>query len=263
MSKVSHPLLAFVAALAIACVAEPVAWGPPSRLTAADSALLDAGRGAAAEDAVEISTLPAERCAGSLRLARVRGAEWHAVWWSPRAEGSAALLAAHTTDGGRGWSAPVPVDSLERAGRGCDRPAPAIAADARGGYVHIAYFLDAPESAGLFFSHSMDAGKIFHGPVAIVYGDRPSAAALAVAGDTVVVAYEDPNGSAPRIALVISRSAGHIFEQRLPPISSVSMVATSPLVAVRGGRLVVAWRERAREAPQELGVMMSRTGEMR
>lgn len=262
MPKASRPLLALAIPMFVACAPEPVIWGAPAPLSAADSAVLAAADGSAASR-VDISALP-ERCAGSLRLARVRAEEWHAAWWMPRADGSATLVAAHSRDGGRQWSAPTHVDSLERTGRGCDRPAPAIATDARTGYVHVAYFLDAPESPGLFFAHSMDAGRTFHGPVAIVYGDRPAAAAVAASGDTVVVAYEDPNASAPRIAVAISRSGGHIFEQRLPPISSASMEARVPRVAIRGRRLIVAWRERARDAQQGAGgVAMSRAGELR
>src|SRR5688500_9993586 len=110
----------------------------------------------------------------------------------------------------------------------------------------------------------MDAGRTFHGPVAIVYGDRPAASAVAVSGDTVVVAYEDPNASAPRIAVAISRSGGHIFEQRLPPISGASMEATRPRGALRGRRRLVAWSERARDAQEgAAGVAMSRAGELR
>lgn len=262
MPKALRPLHMLVVPILAACAEEPILWSAPAPLSASDSAWL-AASAVGGEDAPDTAALP-ERCAGSLRLARVRGDEWYAAWWSQRAGGSATIVAAHSSDGGRRWSSPTHVDSIERAGRGCDRPAPAIAADARTGDVHVAYFLDAPESAGLFFAHSMDAGRTFHGPVAIVYGDRPAAAAVAVSGDTVVVAYEDPNTAAPRIALAISRSGGHIFEERLPPISGASMEATSPRVAIRGRRVIVAWRERARDAQEgAAGVAMSRAGELR
>ena len=61
----------------------------------------------------------------------------------------------------------MPVDTLDRGTRGCARPSPAISFDPAGGYVHVVYFLDAPEGPGVFFAHSMDRGATLHSPVAI------------------------------------------------------------------------------------------------
>jgi hypothetical protein len=105
--------------------------------------------------------------------------------------------------------------------------------------------LNATEGPGLFFSHSMDGGAIFHAPVPILYGERLGATSVASAGDRVAVVFEDPNSSTPRIGLALSRTMGHIFEQRLLPVSDDNGSAMHPLVAVQGTRLTVAWRQQA------------------
>ena len=187
---------------------------------------------------------PAGACAGSLRSAAGGGAVRYAVWWRARADSSAALLAARSDDGGRSWGPPAAVDTLDGASLGCARPAPAIAADSTNGYVHVAYFLVAPEGAGVFFAHSMERGAMFHAPVVIVFGERPAAVSVAARGDTVAVAYEDPNGVARGIGLALSVTLGHIFERRLPLVSSPSVPATSPQVALGPRTVAVAWVER-------------------
>ena len=164
----------------------------------------------------------------------------------------------------------------DRSVVGCARPAPGIAVDPDSGYVHVVYHIVAPEGPGVFFSHAMrmgapmpaghamsehaghdmSAGMMWHAPVPIVYGERPSAAAVAVHGNAVVVAYEDPNsGRVPRIALAISRTQGHIFEERAADISGAA-AAAHPLAAVRGSTVAVAWRES--ERPRELVVRVGR-----
>jgi len=97
----------------------------------------------------------------------------------------------------------------------------------------------------VFVVHSMEAGTMVHAPVPVVYGDRPSAAAVASRGDTVAVAFEEPNGASPRVWLALSRSGGHIFEERFR-VSPTSTEATRPGVALRDGRVAVAWYETPR-----------------
>jgi hypothetical protein len=104
----------------------------------------------------------------------------------------------------------------------------------------------------------MDGGATFHAPVPILYGERLGRTSVAAVGDRVVVAFEDPNSRTPRIGLALSRTMGHIFEDRLLPVSDDNGTATHPLVAVQQHRVTVAWQERA--APNGGAILRVRTG---
>jgi hypothetical protein len=106
----------------------------------------------------------------------------------------------------------------------------------------------------------MDDGATFHSPVPIFYGDRLGRTSVAADGDLVVVAFEDPNSRSPRVGLALSRTMGHIFEQRLLPVSDDNGAASDPIVAVQGHRVAVAWQQRAvANGPTALAV---RVGEL-
>ena len=70
---------------------------------------------------------------------------------------------------------------------------------------------------------------------------------VASRGDTVAVAYEDPNSERGRIAHEhVARPAGHLFEQtaRLIPVSTSSQHASAPqIVRLSGSQLWVGWTE--------------------
>jgi hypothetical protein len=181
-------------------------------------------------------------CPGSLRVARGGGRNVYAVWWQLRADSSAALLAARSSDGGRSWPELAPVDTADRGASGCRRPAPAIAADSATGYVHVAYALVAPGVPGVFFAHSMPDHFMFHAPVPIVYGERLGRTSVAAHGSVVAVAYEDPNSVDARVGLALSRTLGHTFEHRIAASTGVG-AATEPRVALAGATVAVAWRQ--------------------
>jgi hypothetical protein len=232
----------------IACSADPVDWTDERSVAAPAATTALSANGDLVADSLallaERVVPPSSACAGSLRLATANKT-LYAVWWSPRPDSGARLLSAHSSDGGATWSAIAPVDTVDRGVAGCRRPAASIAADSASGYVHVSYGLVAPEGPGLFFSHSMDGGGSFHSPVPILYGERLGVTSVAAAGDHVAVAFEDPNSATPRIGLALSRTMGHIFEDRLLPVSDDNGAASHPLVAVQGRRLTVAWRQRA------------------
>lgn len=230
-------------------LAEPAAVADTSAASAARSPLarlaLEPAGAARLVVAPRPETSPAAAdpaaCAGSLRAAPAAGAEWHAVWWSRRPDSSVVLRAARSDDGGRSWGAPVPVDARDQGRIGCDRPVPDVVADTASGYVHVAYWLTAPEGPGVFFSHSMERGAMYHAPVAITYGARPAAASIAAWRDTVAVLHEDANADRAPLGLALSRTSGHIFEERLVvPAAGDGMV--EPLVALHGDRVAIAWR---------------------
>lgn len=193
---------------------------------------------------------PNGACAGSLRTVQ-SGPDVYGAWWEVRDDSSSVLMVGRSTDEGKTWSIVQPADTADVSRRGCARPAPAIAADSSTNYVDIAYFLEAKEGPGIFFTHSMDARKlgtgdgIFHAPVPVVYGDQPGDVSVAAQGDDLVVAYEDPNGDIESVGLALSRTMGHIFEQRLI-VSLPNHPARAPLVALgqRGDSVMVQWWER-------------------
>ena len=195
------------------------------------------------------ATTPSGACPGSLRTVR-SGNDIYGAWWEVRDDSSAVLMAGRSVDEGKSWGIVQPADTLDRSRRGCARPAPAIDADSSTNYVDFAYFLEAREGPGVFFTHSMDARKlgtgdgVFHSPVAVVYGAKPSRVSLAAKGDRVAVAYEDPNGERSAVGLALSRTMGHIFEQRLL-VSQVDLPASDPAVEMRSDSVAVQWSERA------------------
>ena len=203
---------------------------------------------------------PGPMCEGSLRVAIARRTIF-GVWWAPRPDSGARLLASRSTDDGRTWSEPAPVDTTDAGVTGCRREPPAIAADSMSGYVHVSYALRAVEGPGLFFSHSMDDGVTFHAPVAILYGERLGRTSVAADGDLVVIGFEDPNSRTPRIGLALSNTMGHIFEHRILPVSDDNAAAVRPLTAARGRSIAIAWAtDIPGAAPATLAV---RTGTVR
>jgi hypothetical protein len=153
------------------------------------------------------------------------------VWWTRVTGGRVHLAAAwrDTIAAERrlgAWRGPILVDTLdqgprdaqasERGAYGCARPAPSLSVDTLNGYVHVAYALTGPEGPGVFYAHQMDPRAAFEPPIAVLYGERLGEARVASHGDLVAVAYEDPNSRGRVIAAVaISRTAGHLFEERL------------------------------------------------
>ena len=211
-----------------------------------------------------VTAIPAGACPGSLRTVR-SGPDVYGAWWEVRDDSSSILMAGRSTDQGRTWSLIQPADSLDRSRRGCTRPPPAIAADSSTNYVDIAYFLQPQDGSGIFFTHSMDARKlgtgdgIFHSPVPVMYGDTPATVSVAAAGDRLVVAYEDPNGEQSTVWLALSRTMGHIFEQRVRMSPSV-LPARNPLVEMLGDSVLVQWSERPDSAktPARIAVRSAR-----
>lgn len=193
------------------------------------------------------------RCPGSLRQEDTPRGEV-AVWWSLRERNRVHLLAAWRYRGDRDWRGPIPVDTLDQGSTdardvpegipvGCARPAPGLSVDAENGFVHVAYALVGPEGPGFFYAHQMDPRGTFEPPQPIVYGERLGPARVASDGNVVAVAYEDPNsGARRRIALAVSRTAGHLWEGR-HLVSSGLNVASDPFVVVRRSGLVIGWYE--------------------
>lgn len=231
---------------------------PAGAATTAPTAT-SAGAPAATDHAAMGHALPAG--APSVAGGAPDSARLVAVWWSVLPDSTARLVSARGTAGGASWEPTVVVDTLDRGARGCARPAPSVAWTPANRYVHVAYWLDAPEGPGVFYAHSMLAGRIYDtDPQPIAYGPRVGQSAVAARGDTVVVAYEDPNGREPAIVLAYSTTAGHGFADKAVPVSGGSFAASRPVVTLDGAGVVVAWSERqqARDVPMRRRALWAR-----
>lgn len=221
-----------------ACAKEPVEWGGilyrPSRLGDPDtrSAIRSANL---VETGAGLNT-----CIRSIRAAGDT-LDLFRVWWSSRDDSSVVLSLQRSKDWGRTWLPPMVIDSTDRGRRGCDRPPPATVFDPASGYLYLAYFIEPPTGAGLFFAHSMDRADLFHAPVPVVYGTRAAAAGVAGRGDSVVVVFEDPNSTQSRIGYALSNTSGHIFEKR-GQVTPNEEVATAPWIFLKGNRITVSWK---------------------
>lgn len=185
------------------------------------------------------ATLPGSptQCPASVRVARDTSGEWYAAWWATRADSTAEVMVARSDDGST-WNEPMRVDTVDAGRFGCRRPAPSI--DAHGGHVHVAYAMAAREGAGIFATHSMDRGALFHTPVAVVYGERIGETAIAARGNLVAIAFEDPNSTVDHIGLAYSSTMAHLFQHR-ETVSPAAGAARRPRIAIGDGRITVGW----------------------
>ena len=271
LAKRSPALAAFcLSAIAFgACDKGPVEWRGDARAVAMPASgdeasapvdahlILHPDGSPALEPITAMTTTPADSaaCPGSFRMSRLSSTEIYSVWRSRREAGRAVLLASRSDDAGGTWIPPVPVDTTDRGVAGCARPAPAIAADGTSGYVHVTYFLTTTGGPGVFFAHSMDRGELFHSPVPIMYGARPSSTAVAAADSVVIVAFEDPNSERSQIAIAMSRTWGHIFARERPEASAGTPEAERPLVALRQPLIAVGWHGRDRAVVARVGTL--------
>ena len=210
---------------------ESVAWGPIVR---------DSVPAEPREFPGEIRPDIGRGCEASLRVSTSDGSSF-ATWWVVRPDSSGLLLVSRSMHGGP-WQAPVVADSTDMSRRGCGRPAPAIVADSHSGYVHVAYFVEQKNGAGVFFAHSMDSAATFHAPVPIVFGNNPARVSIDALGDRVVVAFEDPNSNQPFVGISLSATMGHLFEHRTQA-SSPNGRARQPVVRLHGDSIRLWWSE--------------------
>ena len=209
------------------------------------------------ESIAAVATTPVDSaaCPGSIRTSALSPSEIYSVWWSRRDNGRAVLVSSRSDNSGATWNKIVPVDTTDRGAMSCSRPAPSISADATSGYVHVTYFLHGPGGPGVFFSHSMERGELFHAPVPIMYGDRPSASAVASADSFVVVAFEDPNAQRKQIALAMSRTWGHIFSRERPEASTGAPTAEQPFIAMKQPLIAVGWKTADKSVVARVGAL--------
>jgi hypothetical protein len=203
-----------------------------------------------------LPALGAGACVNSVRWARARPRDVAVAWWVARADSSVVLRLARSSDDGAHWDTLPAADVRDRGVRGCARPPPAVALDPASGYTHLAYYLEPDAGAGVYYEHLMDLPRgsvsghasdtvsMFHSPVAVVYGEGVVETSVAGHGDTVVVAYQDPNGPVPQVVLAVSVTAGHSILGRVD-VSGSGVDASEPVVSLEDDTVAVGWREEA------------------
>jgi hypothetical protein len=262
--------VAGLAALALAaplgCTRSPIAWEDARRVSRADG-LRTLGLDAATHPVPMPRALPAslERCDGSAVYSHLARGEAYAAWWRTRRDSTVALVVQHSADSGATWSAPVEVDKRDLSRGGCARPAPSIWFDAPSASVHLAYSLAPAAGAGVWEAHAMPmdttaasrAAPMWHPPSPVIFGDRLVRTAVASAGHTVVVAFQYPNASAPRLGVAVSTVDGHGFAPR-EIVSGEGAAVSDPFIALDGTRVTVLWSEYAIGSDSTSGWMMRR-----
>lgn len=235
------PLLIMVVAAATACEKGPIDWSDPVVIRdvgGASRLVVDsAGRPRFVTEPTLTTRPPASNglCVTSLRTAAGL-TRLFATWWGVRPDSSSALRVASSVDSGKTWTNPAAVDTTDVSSTGCNRPAPSVTTV--GDDVYVAYSIVAPEGKGVFFAHSM--GSMLHSPVTVTYGERLVSTAIAADNDNVVVAYDEPSGSRQQVDVAYSATQGHIFKWRITATRDID-VGTSPVVALAGRALAVAW----------------------
>ena len=244
--RTAHPTrtLPFVAfALAVACAPEPVKWTKLST----DAPTTSTSPAHAIPGNFQ---LPPNACPNSLAVVQMSATEIHATWWQSDSSGQIQLAVARTSDAGANWSTQMIAHAQGRAGFPCSYPPPAVDADSATGYVHLAYFLQAKEGAGVWYTHSMDRGRSWHAATALIFGDAPARSSVASDGWLLAVAYEAPYEPSRQIWLALSPDAGHTFERGVS-VTQGSMLAANPRVSLEDRSISVTWTERSQKAVAE------------
>jgi len=244
------PMAAVLLVVLAGCEPSPVEWREPAAIPAppprSHLVVDSAGTAKFVSDTIDAATLPSDPrlCASTVQTVSATS-HVYAVWWSVRPDSSAILRYAASSDSGKTWGNAAAVDTSDVSSRGCSRPPPSLTAV--GDDMYVAYSMIAPEGTGVFFAHTMSS--MLHSPVAVIYGDRLVATAIAAEGrgDRVAIAYEEPNGKREQIDLALSTTEGHIFEVHTTASRDVD-VATSPQIALAGRSIAVSWLERPLDA---------------
>ncbi|MBA3579128.1 MAG: hypothetical protein H0W42_03995 [Gemmatimonadaceae bacterium] len=230
--------IALVFFIVVSCAREEISWGPvtyfeESPEARAGSAMLPPRGGAGCAEVVVVA----------------QGEARYAAWWEVGEGGSSVLMLAGSSDGGTHWDTPIVADQRDAGGLRCARPLPSLFADSASEYLHLTYHLSPQGSPGVYFTHSMKASAlgtsgegVLHMPVAVIHGERPVRSSVAGRGDTVVVAFEDPNSRKPRVLLALSTGAGHAFTT-YDAVSPTGAAASSPRVSLDGRSVIVRWQE--------------------
>ena len=158
------------------------------------------------------------------------------------------IVVATSEDHGGTWSAPVRVHNDDWVFEGCPHAGPSMMVDSTG-TLHIAWWTGREGASGAFYTQSVDGAKTFRRRVALGESSfsRPSHVQLAVAGGSVIAAWDDGRDTLPRVMLRVSRDGGASFSPELL-VAEPGAASAFPVVALRDGNVTVAWSERSAES---------------
>jgi len=151
------------------------------------------------------------------------------------------VVVTRSSDGGKTWASPVRVRSDDWVYPGCPHAGPSLEVDAKGA-VHVAWWTGKEGEAGVYYAKSTDGAKTFAAqPIATGERARPAHVQLALAGESVFVAWDDGLGEMPRVLL--RRSTGGERFQAEELLSEPGVAASFPVLAVNGDSVAVAWSQ--------------------
>jgi hypothetical protein len=152
------------------------------------------------------------------------------------------VVVTRSSDGGKTWTSPVRVRSDDWVYPGCPHAGPSLQVDAKGA-VHVAWWTGKEGEAGVYYARSTDGAKTFAAqPIATAERARPAHVQLAVAGESVYLAWDDGLSEMPRVLLRRSSTGGETFRaQEL--LSEPEVAASFPVLAVLGDSVAVAWSQ--------------------
>jgi hypothetical protein len=180
-------------------------------------------------------------CPGTHVGARARGDTAYALWWRRNAYGHGDLLIARSDDGVH-WGESTLLGGAVPAANICNRPPPAIGIDAGTGKAYVAWHGMSNFGPGILIMQAPTPGKPGSAAFRIDSAAPVRMAAIAALNDTVAVVFEAEESWGRGIRLALSATPGHIPVIR-GAVSPSGVRAFAPLVALRDGRVAVAWNE--------------------
>jgi hypothetical protein len=152
------------------------------------------------------------------------------------------VVVTRSSDGGKTWASPVRARSDDWVYPGCPHAGPSLEVDAKGA-VHVAWWTGKEGEAGVYYAKSADDGKSFAAqPIATGARARPAHVQLAVAGESVYLAWDDGLGEMPRVLLRRSSDGGQTFSAE-ELLSEPGVAASFPVLVLQGDSVAVAWSQ--------------------
>jgi hypothetical protein len=150
------------------------------------------------------------------------------------------IAVVRSEDGGQTFGEPVRVHEDNWHIAGCPHAGASLAVDPEG-RVHVAWFTGSQENPGAFYAVSEDGARTFSEPTRLTPEGAVATTQVAVAADesgAVWVAWEEPAGAQPRIALARVEESGNL--ERVDVGAATGLI---PALDAADPSLALAWLE--------------------